>query len=106
MEFSEKLKIACQESNIKLKEISELSGISYDSLKKYSNGSLRPKIDKIKKIAAIPQLAPWRELLLELNDLNAEESELMILISKMKQEGREAEVLQILRDVQQSEDDE
>ncbi|TXR52053.1 helix-turn-helix domain-containing protein [Reinekea thalattae] len=104
MEFKEKLKVVCAESGISLKKISELSGINYSQLKDYNQGRKAPKIDKIKQIAAIPQLAPWRELLMEVNDLNAEESELMILIGKMKQEGREAELLQILREVQ-SEDD-
>ena len=98
MDFGEKLKVVCAESGLKLKEISELSGIYYSQLKNYNQGRVKPKIDKIQKIAAIPQLEPWREFLLE-TDLEPDESEIMILLARLRKQGKESEALAILREI-------
>ncbi len=104
MEFADKLKTVSRESGLKLKEISDLTEIAYQTLKFYSQGRRKPKIEQIQKIAAIPELAPWKEFLLEQTELTAEESELMVLIGRMKAQGREAEVLAYLRNLQSESD--
>jgi len=105
MEFGEKLRTVCNESGIKLKEISDLTGIGYGTLKQYSQGTRKPKVEQIQKIVAIPRLEPWRELLLEQTELNAKESEFMILLARLRAQGREDEALAILRELEQRADD-
>ena len=98
MDFSKKLKIICSESGLTLRKISELSGISYDVLKQYNQGRYKPKIDRIQMIASIPELEPWKELLLDQSELTHEDSELLIEIARWRRDGRTDELLAILRE--------
>ncbi|MFQ3261272.1 helix-turn-helix domain-containing protein [Reinekea sp.] len=100
MNFSERLKTICNETGLNLKQISDLSGIAYSSIKKYGQGERTPKIDQIKRISSIPALEPYKELLLDQTELSAEDSEIMLLVGRLRAQGKEGEVIQILRDLQ------
>ncbi len=99
MKFNERLRTVCSESGISLKKISDLTGIGYTSLKHYSQGLRNPKIEQIQKIASIPELEPWRELLLEQSELSPDETEFLVLVGRMKAQGKQAELDQILADM-------
>ncbi|AJQ92232.1 helix-turn-helix domain-containing protein [Gynuella sunshinyii] len=96
MDFKEKLKVVRDESGISLKEIAKNSSIAYDTLRMYSQGRRKPKIEQIQKIAAIPALEPWSELLLEQTELSSDEAEFLVLVGRMKAQGKQAELDRIL----------
>ena len=104
MEFSEKLKTVCAESGISLKKISNLTDISYDVLKNWSQGRRKPKIESIRKIASIPEIAPWRELLLEQTELTPDEGEFLVLVGRMKAQGKNEELQSILDEMKRLSD--
>lgn len=64
-EFSRKLKRKLELSNITLKELSEATGISYNSICRYARGDRTPDIFSIKKIANFLKCA-----VMELSDFN------------------------------------
>lgn len=104
MDFSEKLKIVRNESGLSLRKITELSGISYGMLKQYSQGKRNPKIEQIQKIASIPEISPWRELLLEQTELTPDEGEFLVLVGRMKAQGKDEELQSILDEMKRLSD--
>ena len=104
MTFGEKLRTVCSESGLSLKQISERAGVSYDMLRKYSQGKTKPKSENLLKIVGIPEIAPWRELLLEQTELTPDEGEFLVLVGRMKAQGKDAELDAILEEMKRLSD--
>lgn len=100
MNFSNAIAEVRAAERISLKEISELSGVPYATMKHYSSGFRSPSRGNLQKIAAVPRLAKYRHLLLGTDPADIPESELDGEISRLwqalKDQGREAEALSIL----------
>ena len=104
MNFSEKLKIIRRDSGMKLSEISKLAGISLGLMKHYSAGIKNPKIDKIQKIADIPELEPWREFLLDQSEKGEVYDEIMILAARVRKEMGDSAFTALLEKAQREKD--
>lgn len=124
IDFSYKLKRILLEENINLKEFSELAGISYKTALRYKAGSGSPTIRTLEKITNRPRFSRYRNLLLSLNEpanedifpLNGTEykvnnkksyylpnesddpktQELIELLNRLRDLGREDEAIRIL----------
>ena len=95
---------------LNLREISELTGISYNTLTSYRQGKRVPKMKMIYKIATHPRLAKYKELLLSDDDydrltrldyptenpLSDQETHFLELMRDLKAKGKEADALAIL----------
>ena len=99
MEFKEKLKIVRDETGLSSKSISEKSGIGYDSLRMYSQGKRKPKVEQLKKLADVEELRPFSDLILEQSELSKDEGEFLRLVGVMKQMGKTEELDAILADL-------
>ncbi|WP_018014125.1 helix-turn-helix domain-containing protein [Teredinibacter turnerae] len=64
MDFSDKLKRVVELENINLKIFSDLTDISYGTIRKYSNGERSPSLKQILKITSVPRFSKYRDLLL------------------------------------------
>lgn len=64
MNFSDKLKRIIELEDINLKEFSDLTGLNYDTVRRYKSGSRSPTLDQIQKILASPRFEKYKDLLL------------------------------------------
>lgn len=100
MNFNYQIKKICESEKINLREFSDLTGIPYKTVRDYSSGARSPSMGNLQKIAAVPQLAKYRHLLLDTDAPKNPEglnSEIDFLVQQMKNEGRENEAISILR---------
>jgi transcriptional regulator with XRE-family HTH domain len=100
MSFSEKLKRICSTEGLNLKEFSELANISYGVIKKYSSGARQPNFPQINKMTEHPRLAPYRNMLLSLEDQGetiGEDPEMMALIRQCEELGIADEAADVIR---------
>lgn len=106
MTFGEKIKLICDKERTNLKEISELSGIPYGSLKNYSSDHRKPKIDQIRKISEVPRFKKYEPMLLDLNEpteIRESETEYIVgddriatLLKDLREAGKLDEAIDVL----------
>lgn len=68
MTFSDKIKKICRLEGINLKEFSDLSGISYGTLKNYSNPKNQPSLKRIMEISEMPRFKKYKPILLKFSE--------------------------------------
>lgn len=86
MNYTDVIKQICAQEGLSLKRLSELSGISYQSMRNYSSGRKKPHYDNLRLLANTPELAAYRHLLLADNDLD---DELISLLNELRAAGLE-----------------
>ena len=102
MSFSNKLKAILFAEDMKLTEFSELTGISYNTLRKYKAGAFEPSLKQIHQISTHPRFAKYRNELLDLNDFSKELVDPKIrefeeLMHQVRRGGLEEEAIAMLR---------
>ncbi len=100
MTFAEKLKYICKLEEINLKEFSELSGIPYGAIKKYSGGFTSPKVNRIHEMTEHPRLAQYRNMLLSIEESAVDDhidQEIISLYRQLEAEGKGEQALEYLK---------
>lgn len=97
MNFSEKLKLICEKEGINLRKFSELTGIPYGAVKKYSGGFTAPKLNRILQISEVPRFAKYKNMLLSLDEPIGEDPEMMELIRQCEELGIADEAADVIR---------
>lgn len=100
MNFSEKLKYICEREKINLREFSELCGIPYGAMKKYSGGFSAPKLNRIHQMTEHPRLSKYRNMLLSIEEpieTIGEDPEVLELIRQCEELGIADEAADVIR---------
>lgn len=97
MNFSEKLCKIRELEDLSLQEISNVSGIPYSTMRKYSAGLFSPTLPQIEKILSAPRLARYRSFLLDLDDPIGDDAYLLNLLRKAEANGKGEQARAFLR---------
>lgn len=113
MNFSDKLKRIIELEEINLKNFSDLTGLNYDTVRRYKAGSRSPTFQQIQKILSVPRFEKYTELLLseyEANTTDVTESgsrnplteKSIALIKRLEAIGKGEEAFAILQAIEES----